>query len=72
MRSRLISAGNDSLQGSTFYGAPGVLSAEDVTIVGGIGSSKPPTTERAYDRMPGNGNANRDSRGTTSRTMTLK
>jgi hypothetical protein len=48
---------------STFYGAPGNQSADDVVvdstgaaiIVGGTAANNPPTTERAFDRIPGAG-----------------
>ncbi|HEV8687592.1 MAG TPA: hypothetical protein VGQ84_09965 [Gaiellaceae bacterium] len=54
-------AGGGSLQWSTFYGAPGNQTADDVVvdstgaaiIVGGTAANNPPTTERAYDRIPG-------------------
>lgn len=51
---------NGSLLWSTFYGAPGGQSANDVVvdatgapiIVGEIVATNPPTTERAFDRVP--------------------
>ncbi len=55
--------GPGSLVWSTLYGGPGNQSASDVVvdgtgaaiIVGGTAVNNPPTTERAYDRMPGDG-----------------
>ncbi|HEV8685786.1 MAG TPA: hypothetical protein VGQ84_00790, partial [Gaiellaceae bacterium] len=52
-----------SLVWSTLYGAPGNQSADGVTvdstgaaiIVGGTAANNPPTSERAYDRIPGGG-----------------
>jgi hypothetical protein len=53
--------GGGTLQWSTFYGGPGNQFADDVVvdstgaaiIVGGTAVNNPPTTERAYDRVPG-------------------
>jgi hypothetical protein len=62
-RFRFPAAGGGSLAWSTFYGAPGGQSTNDIVIddagrplvVGAIGADDPPTTERAFDRIPGIG-----------------
>jgi hypothetical protein len=60
-RFSFTAAGGGSLRWSTLYGAPGNQSADDVLvdstgaaiIVGATATNNPPTTDRAYDRIPG-------------------
>jgi hypothetical protein len=62
-RFRFPAGGPGSLVWSTFYGAPGSQTADDVAVdstgaailAGGTAVNNPPTTERAYDRVPGFG-----------------
>ena len=62
-RFRVPSGGPGSLLWSTLFGGPGNTNANDVVvdpagaaiIVGGTAVEDPPTTERAYDRIPGSG-----------------
>jgi hypothetical protein len=62
-RFRFPTTGPGSLEWSTLYGAPGNQAANDVVIdaagrpiiAGGTAANNPPTTERAWDRIPGTG-----------------
>jgi hypothetical protein len=62
-RFRFPAGGPGSLEWSTLYGAPGNQGANDVVvdaagrsiIAGGTAANNPPTTDRAWDRIPGIG-----------------
>ncbi len=64
-RFRTPAGGGGSVLWSTLYGAPGNQTADDVVvdaagtaiIVGGTNVNNPPTTERAFDRIPEDGTA---------------
>ncbi len=70
-RLRTPASGGGSVLWSTLYGAPGNQTADDVVvdasgaaiIVGGTNVNNPPTTERAFDRVPEDFTAEAESSG---------